>query len=204
MILVGRYRSPYARRVAISMQVLGIKYEHQPVKPWPSNQELLTLNPMGRVPILILDDGTVLIESAYMIEYLDHRVGPERSLTPVLGDERLIVQNIAFLAMGILEKVITANHERYRRPDGYREVAWIKRCEMQVVGGLSMLERFIKPHPWLAGEKFTQADIMTGILCDHIGLTCPQLLEKLECPKLDTVLRACREHPAFINTVPEF
>ena len=203
MILVGRYRSPFARRVAITLRLLGIDYEHRPIKPWPSNEELLPMNPMGRVPILILDDGETLVESGYMVEYLDDLVGPERALTPPSGPARLEVQMIVHLTLGTQEKVILANHERYRRPEGYSEQGWIDRCEAQAVAGLAELDRF-EPHPWLTGETISQADITLGVLCDHIRLTCPEMIPEGRYPNLDKLAAACRELPAFAETVPDF
>ena len=203
MILVGRYRSPFTRRVAITLRLLGYEYEHRPIKPWPTNEVLLPLNPMGRVPILILDDGEVLWESGYMLEHLDQLVGPERALTPQSGPERLAVQKIVYLAMGTLEKVVLANHERYRRPDGFSEQAWIDRCEGQATAGLVELDKF-QPDPWLTGSKITQADVTLGVLCDHIRLTCPELLPEGRYRNLDTLSAACAALPAFTATIPEF
>ena len=203
MILVGRYRSPFARRVAITLRLLDLEYEHRPIKPWPSNEQLLPMNPMGRVPILILDSGETLVESGYMIEYLDQLVGPERALTPPSGPERLAVQKIVFLTLGTLEKVVLANHERYRRPDGYSEQGWIDRCEGQAIAGLTELDKF-EPHPWLTGGNITQADITLGVLCDHIRLTCPELAPEGRHPNLDKLASACRELPEFAATVPDF
>ncbi len=114
MILIGRYRSPFTRRVAVTLRLLGLDYEHRPVRPWPDNAELLPANPMGRVPVLVLDDGEALWESGYILEYLDDLVGPERALTPSSGPERLFVRKIVHWAMGTQEKVVLANHERYR------------------------------------------------------------------------------------------
>ena len=203
MILVGRYRSPFARRVAITMRILGIEYEHRPIKPWPTYEEVLPMNPMGRVPILILDDGEALLESGYMIEYLDDLVGPERALTPTSGPARLKVQKIVFLTLGVQEKVILANHERYRRPDGFSEQGWIDRCEAQAVAGLKELNKF-EPHFWLTGDSFNQADITLGVLCDHIRLTCPEMTPEGRYPILDKLSAAYRELPAFADTLPEF
>lgn len=203
MILVGRYRSPFARRVAITLRLLGIDYEHRPIKPWPSNEELLPMNPMGRVPILILDSGETLVESGYMIEYLDQLVGPDRALTPPAGPERLAVQKIVHLTLGTLEKVVLANHERYRRPDGYSEQGWIDRCEGQAVAGFAELDKF-EPQPWLTGENITQADITLGVLCDQARLTCPELAPEGRYPNLDKLASICRSLPEFAATVPDF
>lgn len=203
MILVGRYRSPFTRRVAITLRLLGLEYEHRPIKPWPTNEELLPMNPMGRVPILILDDGETLVESGFMLEYLDQLVGPERALTPRSGPERLAVQKIVFLAMGTQEKVVLANHERYRRPAGYSEQAWIDRCEGQAAAGLVELDKFW-PDPWLTGENITQADVTLGVLCDHIRLTCHELAPEGRYANLDMLSAACAELPAFAATTPDF
>lgn len=203
MILVGRYRSPFTRRVAITMRILGLGYEHRPVKPWPSNEELLPMNPLGRVPVLILDDGEMLWESGFILEYLDELVGPERALTPPSGPERLAVQKIVHWTMGIQEKVVLANHERYRRPDGYVEQAWIDRCEGQAAAGLAELDNF-EPNPWLVGTDITQADVTLGVLCGHIALTCPGLMPAGRYPNLDALSAACAQLPAFADTAPDF
>ena len=203
MILIGRYRSPFTRRVAVTMRLLGLGYEHRPVKPWPTNEELLPMNPLGRVPILILDDGEALWESGYILEYLDELVGPARALTPASGPERLAVRKVVHWALGTQEKVVLANHERYRRPDGYVERAWIDRCENQAAAGLAELDRF-EPGPWLAGTAITQADVTLGVLCGHIALTCPELMPEGRYPNLDTLSAACDALPAFADTVPDF
>ena len=203
MILVGRYRSPFTRRVAITMRILGLGYEHRPVKPWPSNEELLPMNPLGRVPILILDDGEMLWESGFILEYLDELVGPERALTPTSGPERLAVQKMVHWTMGTQEKVVLANHERYRRPDGYVEQAWIDRCEGQAAAGLAELDKF-EPSPWLAGTDITQADVTLGVLCGHVALTCPGLMPAGRYPNLDALSAACAQLPAFADTAPDF
>lgn len=203
MILIGRYRSPFTRRVAVAMRLLGVEYEHRPVKPWPSNEELLPMNPLGRVPILILDDGEALWESGHILEYLDALAGPERALTPASGPERLAVSKIVHWAMGTQEKVVLANHERYRRPDGYVERAWIDRCERQAAAGLATLDGF-EPRPWLAGTAVTQADVTVGVLCGHVALTCPGLMPAGRYPNLDALSAACAALPAFADTVPDF
>jgi len=83
MILVGRYRSPFARRVAISLRCLGIAYEHRPVTAWTHLAEVRGLNPVGRIPALVLDSGEVLFDSSAILDYLDHRVGAARALVPM-------------------------------------------------------------------------------------------------------------------------
>lgn len=82
MILIGRYRSPFTRRVAISLRTLGIPYDHRPITAWTHLDELRGHNPAGRVPALILDNGEQLIDSWAILDHLDCAVGPARALVP--------------------------------------------------------------------------------------------------------------------------
>ena len=85
MILVGQYNSPYTRRVAVSLHVLGFDFEHDTRSVFGDFDSLRTTNPLGRVPSLVLADGTTLIDSAAILDWLDQQVGPERALLPPGG-----------------------------------------------------------------------------------------------------------------------
>ena len=124
-------------------------------------------------------------------------------MSPQSGPERLAVQEIVHMALGVQEKVVQANHERYRRPEGFSERALIDRCDEQVTAGLALLNE-IEPRPWLVGKTLTQADVCVGVLCDHIGLTCPALMPRGRYPNLDKLAAACGTLSAFVETAPEF
>ena len=76
MLLIGMYDSPYVRRVAISMKLCGIAFEHADWSVGADFERIRQYNPLVRVPTLVLDDGEVLFESAAMLDYLDELVGP--------------------------------------------------------------------------------------------------------------------------------
>src|SRR5581483_6164629 len=81
-ILYGRYASPFVRRVAVTLQLYGLKYRHMPMMPFgPDKAELAKFNPIARVPALQIADGEMLVDSAVILDYLDGLAGPERSLT---------------------------------------------------------------------------------------------------------------------------
>src|ERR1044071_9790666 len=108
MILVGQYDSPYVRRVGVSLGVLGFAFEHDTRSVFGDFDSMRTTNPLGRVPSLILADGTTLIDSAAILDWLDQRVGPERALLPPSGPARQeALQRIA-LATGTIDKVMGA------------------------------------------------------------------------------------------------
>ena len=88
MKLVGRYDSPYVRRVGVTLHVLGLTFEHLPLSPFSQASELRQYASIGRMPVLVLDDGETLIESVAILDYLDEVAGLEAALIPVQGIER--------------------------------------------------------------------------------------------------------------------
>ena len=77
MKLIGNYLSPFVRRVGVSLNALGMPFEHQPLRPSEQPDELRKYNPLARIPALVLDDGEVLIESYAILDALDEMAGPE-------------------------------------------------------------------------------------------------------------------------------
>jgi glutathione S-transferase len=88
MKLIGRYDSAYVRRVGVSLHLLAIPLELQPLSPFSQGDELRTIAPVGRMPALVLDDGEVLIESAAILDWLDEMSRPDWALLPSRGDAR--------------------------------------------------------------------------------------------------------------------
>ena len=88
MILIGMFDSPFVRRVAISMRLLDIPFEHRNWSVGKDQTDIRRYNPLGRVPTLVLDEGETLIESSSILDYLDGTVGPDRALLPHGGADR--------------------------------------------------------------------------------------------------------------------
>ena len=88
MLLIGMFDSPFVRRVAVSMQLLDIGFEHANWSIGRDFERIRQHSALGRVPTLVLDDGEVLSESAAILDYLDDRVGPGRALLPSGGAAR--------------------------------------------------------------------------------------------------------------------
>src|SRR5215469_6687574 len=103
MILIGQYDSPFVRRAAIALRLYGFDYEHRPWSVWADADKLATLNPLRRVPTLVLDDGEVLIESSAILDALDQLVGPGRAMTPTGGPARRRALHVTALATGVAD-----------------------------------------------------------------------------------------------------
>src|SRR5512144_2284116 len=89
MRLVGQLDSPFVRRVAVSMTLLGMPFERDRSSVFGNFEDVSRINPLGRVPALILDDGTVLVDSTAILDWLDAEVGPARALMPSPGAARI-------------------------------------------------------------------------------------------------------------------
>ena len=131
MILVGQYHSPFVRRVAVSLRTLGFAYEHDTRSVFADFDAMRKVNPLGRIPSLVLDGGEVLIDSAAILDWLDQEVGPGRALVPAAGPERRRALRLIALATGAIDKIGAATYERMVRPSAFRWPEWVERCRTQ-------------------------------------------------------------------------
>jgi glutathione S-transferase len=127
VLLIGMLDSPFVRRVAVSMRLLDLSYEHASWSVGKDFDRIRAYNPLGRVPTLVLDDGEVLAESAVILDYLDELVGPARALLPAGGTERRAALKRMALAMGAAEKGRDQIYEQAFRPPDKRHAPWLER-----------------------------------------------------------------------------
>jgi glutathione S-transferase len=198
MILVGQYDSPYTRRVAVSLHLLGFDFEHDRRSVFADFDSMRTTNPLGRIPSLILEDGTTLIDSAAILDWLDQKVGPERALLPSSGLARQEALQRVALASGTIDKVMGIGYERLIRPEAYRWPDWIARCRTQAEGGLAALARL----SWPADARIDQTWITTACMMRYVRLADRDVLPHGRYPALDTVSDRCEALPSFKTTYP--
>jgi glutathione S-transferase len=149
MLLVGQYASPFVRRVPVSLRVLGFDYEHDTRSVYADFDAMRRINPLGRIPSLVLDDGEVIIDSAAILDWLDQSVGPDRALVPVAARERRSMLRRVALATGAIDKAGAAAHGRLVRPSAHIWAEWIERCRMQAAGAIEALAAEPWPTPRL-------------------------------------------------------
>lgn len=198
MILVGQYDSPFVRRVAISLRVLGFEYRHDTRSVFADFDDMRRTNPLGRIPSLVLDDGEVLVDSAAILDYLDETVGPQRALVPRSGLPRRRALRVIALATGGIEKAGAANYERLVRPGALRWPDWIERCQTQATGALAALEAEVWPHD----GRLDQMQITTGCFLRYVAMTDPGLMPLAQYPVLHALHARCEALPEFQATNP--
>ncbi|NGM18909.1 glutathione S-transferase family protein [Roseomonas stagni] len=172
MILIGRNLSPFVRRVGASLAVLGIPYEQRHYGTVDQRAEILSLNPLGRVPALVMDDGEVLVDSVAILDAIDDLVGPDRALVPATGAPRRAAMRALALAVGATEKLVAAYQETKRRP---AELVWAEAAGKlldQAAGGFAALD-MMAGEAWLCGDRMTQADITVTCALDFADAVLP-------------------------------
>lgn len=166
MILIGMFDSPFVRRVAVSMNLLGMPFEHRNWSVGKDFELIRQFNPLGRVPTLVQPDGEALIESNAILDFLDECAGRERALLPVAGKERREALRIMAIATGAAEKGVTQLYEIVFRPPERRYPPWVERCRTQMHAALAQLERLSQARrgEWLSGNRMSQADITAAVV----------------------------------------
>ncbi len=206
MILIGMFDSPFVRRVAVSMNLLKMPFEHRNWSVGKDFEKIQQFNPLGRVPTLVLHGGEALMESGAILDYLDECAGPERALIPRSGKDRRETLRIVAIAAGAAEKGVAQVYETVFRPQEKRHRPWTDRCSAQMHAALADLDRVAKLRAgsWLLGASMSQADITTG--CAYTFLTEAPAVDcaASRYPGLAAIAARCEALPEFRSVKAKF
>jgi glutathione S-transferase len=160
MILIGMPDSPYVRRVAVTLKLMELPFEHRQVSVFRHFDEFRKTNPVVKAPTFVCDDGTVLMDSTLILDYIEHCVAPAKALTPARGPERQEALRLVGLAMAACEKCVQIVYEKEQRPAEKRHDPWMQRVIGQANAAFGELERACaKARPWLQGERLDAGDV---------------------------------------------
>ncbi len=203
MRLIGVLLSPFVRRVAVSLNILKLPFELEEVFVFGAPEVVQRYNPLVRIPVLVLDDGENLVESAAILDEIDHMVGPERRLTPSEGTPRRRVLQTTAIALACAEKAQWAFYEDRVRPAEKVHTPWIDHNDRQVLGGfehLSMAAEKIDNGGWIAGTPdISQADVTTTTAFAFAMTARPKLELAERFPPLARFAERCESLPAFVQ-----
>lgn len=143
MKLLYQSHSPYARKVLVFAHEAGLAHRidviHHETSPTLRNEAVFALNPLGKVPVLVLDDQTVLFDSSVICEYLDG-LHQGRKLTPDDPAQRFAALRNQAIATGLADAGIAARWEYARRPEAVRWAQFLEGCLQKVIGVCDYLE----------------------------------------------------------------
>jgi glutathione S-transferase len=199
MILIGQYDSPFVRRVAIALRLYELTYEHRPWSVFADAEQVAEYSPLLRVPILVLDSGETLIESAIILEYLDEAVGPAKAMIARSGPARREALRICALATGLGDKAVSLLYERVLHPEPAR--IWMERCQTQIAGVLDALEADRAPRKtafWF-GDAIGHADIAVACVLRLAREAHPRMFSEPRWPALDAHCERCEELEPFLE-----
>lgn len=201
MILVGQYDSPFVRRVGITLHLYGIPFTRNVISIFSDAEEMARINPLVRIPSLVLDSGETLIDSTAILDTLDEMVGPSRALTPASGSPRRHVLQATALAAGAMDKAGAWVYERHFHPPGQRSEMMLARYETQLAGALSWLDAQIL-NGRLCGPALSQADISATCLVFYLKLRVLPTFPEGSYPRLAALCGGLEATDAFIATRP--
>ena len=197
MQLIGMLDSPYVRRVAVSLKVLGLPFDLDQVSVFRHFDKFQSINPVVKAPSFITDDGVVLMDSNLILEHLAH-LAP-RSLMPADRAAHEIALRRIGLALAACEKTVSIIYERNLRPEEKQHQPWLDRVLGQLLTAYRALEKEAPPD-WFTGEELMQPEITTAVAWRFTQYNVPELVAAGDFPKLSVLSARAEKLAPFRET----
>jgi glutathione S-transferase len=198
MQLIGMLDSPYVRRVAITMELLGLPYQHRNLSVFSTYEQFRQINPVVKAPTLVCDDGEVLMDSTLIIDYLETLAG--RSLMSAEPAHRRHALRLVGLALAACEKTAQIMYEQRLRPPDKQHAPWLARIGEQLRAALSLLEP--EADRLDAGAAICQAGLTVAVTWRFTQIILPELILASAYPALAAHSARAELLPAFIAAPP--
>jgi glutathione S-transferase len=200
MKLLGSLTSPYVRKARIVLAEKKIEYTFEQDNPWDENSRIPDANPLGKVPVLVLEDGSTLFDSRVIVEFVDS-VSPISRLIPANNREKIEVKRWEALADGVLDAAVAVVLER-RRPSEQQSEATIERQMGKIERGVAVMSRDLGDKPWCTGNAFTLADIACGVALGYLDFRHGPVDWRVLHKNLAKLAAKLAERPSFADTAP--
>ncbi|NWC73578.1 glutathione S-transferase [Pseudomonas sp. P7759] len=192
MKLIGMLDSPYVRRVAISLDLYGVDFVHEPLSVFRSFDAFAQINPVVKAPTLVLDDGTVLMDSSLILDYLETLAPANKKLLAQQPAARARDLHILGLALAACEKTVQIVYEHNLRPAEKQHAPWLDRVSGQLLAAYSLLEKQLPD-----SEVLTQASITAAVAWSFSQFTVASVVKADAFPNLRRHAERLEQHPAF-------
>ena len=196
MQLIGMLDSPYVRRAAITARSLGAELDHLSLSVFSDFDEIREINPLVKVPTLVCDDGTVLVDSTLIIDYLES-LTDDRSLMPEASASRLRALRVIGIALIAMEKTVHLLYDREKRPAGFAWPDWIARLSQQLIAAYRQLEQEIGDG-WIIDDQVSQADITVAVAWGFTQLTAGDVVDAKDYPQVAALAERAEALPEFL------
>ncbi len=199
MKLLGSPGSPFVRKVRIVLAEKNIAHDYVIARPSIPDSPVPAVNPLGKIPALVRDDGRALYDSAVIVEYLD-AIGNGPKLIPEDFESRIEVKRWEALADGIAEATVNINHE-YREPaDKQRAPDWFQKQRLKIGRGLALMEKDLGTNDFCCNGRFTLADIAAGYALGYLDYALPEFEWRSGHPELAKLAARLAARASFSST----
>jgi len=202
MRLIGMLDSPYVRRVAISLEFLGIPFEHDAVSVFSTFEAFQRINPVVKAPSLVCDDGEVLMDSSLILQFCESTKAQGQSLWPARPDEMQSEMRSVGLALAACEKSAQIIYERNLRPPSAQYEPWIERVTGQLLAAYAGLEQQVQRHQDAFSNPRSQASITAAVAWQFTQSMLAAVVPAAKHPCLVALSRRMEQTPAFLKYPP--
>ncbi|HEY8975108.1 MAG TPA: glutathione S-transferase N-terminal domain-containing protein [Burkholderiaceae bacterium] len=202
MKLIGSLTSPYVRKVRIVLAEKKLDYNFVLEDVWGSDA-ILASNPLGKVPVLVMEGAEAVFDSRVIVEYVD-TLSPVGKLIPASGRERVEVRTWEALADGILDACVAARMEAVwtHRTDAQRCQAWIDRQQVRIAAALKSVSQGLGDKAYCVGTHFSLADIAVGCALGYLDFRFPENTWRQDYPNIARLADKLAARQSFIDTAP--
>lgn len=201
MKLIGSVASPYVRKVRVVMADKKLDYTFVQENVWAADTTIQQTNPLGKVPCLVMEDGSTLYDSRVIAEYLDI-LTPVCKLLPQNGRDRAEVKMWEALADGVLDAAVLVRLEKTLRPQEQQSQDWIERQFGKVHAGLRVMSEKLGEDAYCMGIHYTLADVAVGCALGWLAFRFPEIDWRTDYPNLARLFDKLSERQPFKDTVP--
>lgn len=201
MKLIGSNTSPYVRKVRVVMAEKKLDYTFELENVWAADTRILQSNPLGKVPCLLMEDGSALYDSRVIAEYLD-TLTPVCKLLPPNGRDRADVKVWEALADGVLDAAVLVRLEKTLRPQEQQSPQWIERQLGKVHAGLQVMSDKLGDGAFCMGKNYSLADVAVGCALGWLTFRFPDIDWRGAHPNLARLHDKLAERASFKDTVP--
>lgn len=200
MKLLSATPSPFARKARIALHEKGLPFELLTEVPWNRDASASRYNPLGKIPVLLLEDNRCIFESRLIVEYLELK-HPTPALMPKDVDLLVAAKQVEALADGACDAVVLMFIEQQR--DAHQQSsAWMQRQAGKVQAAVQEIARLVDPDKaFVVGDQFGLADIAVGCLLGYLDVRFPELNWR-QHTHLASLFERLSRRESFLQTIP--
>jgi glutathione S-transferase len=202
MKLIGSITSPFVRKVRVVLAEKKLDYSFELENVWSAETVIHLSNPLGKVPCLVMEDGSAMYDSRVIAEYLD-TLTPVCKLLPPNGRDRADVKVWEALSDGVLDAAVLVRLEKTLRPAEQQSEAWIERQMGKVHAGLAIMSANLGESPFCKGNHYTLADVAVGCTLGWLLFRFPEIDWRSDYANLARLFDKLSERPSFKDSIPQ-